>query len=135
RVHFIGERNDVAPYFDAADVFLVTSREEALPLVMLEAAMHKLPVVCFDQSGHPPEFVAQDAGFIVPDFDPIRMGDRVIELLADAALRGRMGQTASRKVATEYNFTVSAAQMIALIEDLLDRQLQNTERSQGLAAQ
>lgn len=38
---------DVNDYYCAMDVFALTSREDPFPLVMLEAGMHGLPIICF----------------------------------------------------------------------------------------
>jgi glycosyltransferase involved in cell wall biosynthesis len=119
RVHFVGETSSVAPYLEASDVFLLTSRDESLSLVMLEAASCKKPIICFDQSGHPPEFVEQDAGFVVPDFDTTKMGDRLIELLANPGLCRRLGMAAKHKVTTRYDFGVSAWKIAEIIKDTI----------------
>lgn len=115
-VHFIGQRSDVVPYFDACDVYLLTSREEALPLVMLEVALRQKPVICFDGSGHPPEFVKQDAGFIVADFDAKKMAKKLIELLSDPDLRRRMGAVGKQRVIENYDLTDGAAKIAAILE-------------------
>ena len=119
-VHFVGQTSSVIPYFEASDIFLLTSREESLSLVMLEAALCERPIICFDQSGHPPEFVEQDAGFVVPGFDSIKMGDRLIELLSNPDLCRRLGMGAKSKLLTKYNFDVSASKIANVIEDMID---------------
>jgi glycosyltransferase involved in cell wall biosynthesis len=118
-IHFIGHRNDVAPYFDASDVFLLPSREDPFPLVMMEAALRKRAVVCFDKSGGAPEFVEQDAGFVVPGFDVNEMARRTIDLLTSDELRNRMGTVARQKVLDRHNLNTSAPRISELIEDAL----------------
>ena len=66
RVFFLGEAQDARSYFAAGDVFLLTSREDPFPLVCLEAADCGLPIVCFDKAGGMPDFVQDDAGYVVP---------------------------------------------------------------------
>lgn len=51
-----GETNEVNSFYQAADLFFLCSREDPYPLVMLEAAYHKLPVLYFQQSGGAEEF-------------------------------------------------------------------------------
>jgi glycosyltransferase involved in cell wall biosynthesis len=115
-VHFIGQRADVVPYFDACDVYLLTSREEALPLVMLEVALRQKPIICFDRSGHPPEFVRQDAGFAVPDFDANKMSEKLIELLSNPELGRRMGAIGKQRAIDNYDLTNGAAEIAAILE-------------------
>jgi glycosyltransferase involved in cell wall biosynthesis len=118
-IHFVGEKDEATPYFSASDVFLLTSREEALPLVMLEAALCHKPTVCFDGSGHPPNFVEQDAGFSVANFDPKLMAEKLVELLLDPGLSRRMGETARDKVLNQYVRSIAAPKIAALIDSLI----------------
>ncbi len=80
RVHFLGEVANAKHYFDAADFFALTSREDPCPLVMLEAAAHKLPIVCFEKSGGAPDFVRDDAGQTVPYLDIPAFADALADL-------------------------------------------------------
>lgn len=118
-VHFVGRTSDTEIYFKASKVFLLTSREDPFPLVVMEAAQSGNPTVCFADSGGAPEFVERDAGFVVPDFDVSVMADRVIELLSSPVLRDRMGQTAKQKVTSLYNIEVGAAKIAAVIQDAI----------------
>ncbi|MDE5452814.1 glycosyltransferase [Bradyrhizobium sp. CSA112] len=118
-VHFIGNRPNVAPYFEAADIFLLTSREDPFPLVMLEAALHQLPIICFDHTGGAPEFLQRDTGFIVPKFDIEKMADKVVELLASPELCRRTGTAAKQKVISCHDLSVGGAKIASIIEYML----------------
>jgi glycosyltransferase involved in cell wall biosynthesis len=76
-------------------------------------------VICFDQSGHPPEFVEQDAGFVVPDFDSTKTGDRLIELLSNPGLCRGLGMAAKHKASTRYDFGMSACKIAEIIKDTI----------------
>jgi glycosyltransferase involved in cell wall biosynthesis len=116
-VHFTGAKMDVTPYYEASDVFLLTSREEPFSLVMLEAASHGKPIVCFANSGGPPEFVENDAGFVVPGFDIDKMADRVVDLLSSPDLSNRMGAIARQKIFARHDLTVIAPTIAKIIQD------------------
>ena len=62
------------------NVFLMTSREDPFPLVNLEAAINKVPIICFENSGGSSEIVDESSGFVVPFCDTQKMSDIVIEL-------------------------------------------------------
>src|SRR5207237_517213 len=54
-VHFIGERVDLNPYFQGADLFLLTSRQDPFPCVVQNAMAAGLAVIAFDGAGGAPE--------------------------------------------------------------------------------
>ena len=56
-------------YFSALDIFTLTSREDAFPMVTLEAASLGIPVVCFADTGGTQELVGSDGGQVVPYLD------------------------------------------------------------------
>ncbi len=61
---------DVGGYFSAADVLALTSREDPLPTVVMEAFSTGVPCVAFDESGGIPELLrAEAAGIVVPMAD------------------------------------------------------------------
>ena len=62
--------NKMADYFSAADVLALTSREDPLPTVAIEAFACGIPCVAFDDTGGIPELLrAEHAGFVAPQAD------------------------------------------------------------------
>ena len=116
-VHFVGHKANPMAYLAASDVFLLTSREEALGLVVLEAALNDVPTVCFSDSGGAAEIVGEDAGFCVPNFDASEMGRRVLELVSSSSLRDRMGVAARCKAETHHNLEQGASRIASLIRE------------------
>lgn len=116
-VHFTGATSDTEAYFKAAEVFVLTSREDPFPLVVMEAAQQGTPVVCFGNAGGAGEFVETDAGFVIPEFSVKEMSDRVIELLQSAELRDQMGLAGKRKVLARHALDVGAARVATLIQN------------------
>lgn len=109
RVHFLGHHADPLPWFRLFDVLVLPAREDAFPLVCLEAASIGVPIVCFDNGGMP-EFVGDDErGFVVPYPDLHAMADRTLELLADRDLRARLGAAAAAKARAENGPDAGAA--------------------------
>jgi len=91
RLILAGARDDTVPYFMAADLFALTSREDPCPFANLEAMESGLPVVAFEQSGGAPE-VLQDAGICVPHLDVRAMAEAARELLNNPTQRTEMGR-------------------------------------------
>ncbi len=74
--HAPGHQADPAPWFAAADVFLLTSREDPYPSVVLEALSAGLPVVAFAGSGGIPELLdTAGGGVCVPMADADAMAE------------------------------------------------------------
>ena len=86
-----GERNDAADLIGAADVFALSSADEALPIVVLEALALGTPVVSTDVGGIPDVVTDGETGLLVPPRDAPAMRAAVERLLGDADLRGRLG--------------------------------------------
>jgi glycosyltransferase involved in cell wall biosynthesis len=106
---------DVLDYYLAMDVFALTSREDPFPLVMLEAAMHGVPIVCFEGSGGGPEFVGSDAGLTAPYLNVLAFGEQLLRLFEDPNLRERLGESASQSVRACYSLNNQAPKLLQAI--------------------
>lgn len=62
------------------DLFILTSREDPYPLVVIEAAYNYLPSVIFSENGGIGEFVKEDAGWQIKENSIDLMGQKIIEL-------------------------------------------------------
>jgi glycosyltransferase involved in cell wall biosynthesis len=116
RVRFTGAVLKPADYLAAADVFVLTSREDPYPLVCLEAAAVAKPIVCFAGAGGMPEFVEEDCGFVVPYLDVMAMANRVVHLLDSLECRVTMGAAARRKVMKRHDISRAAPRIMEIIE-------------------
>jgi glycosyltransferase involved in cell wall biosynthesis len=106
---------EVMEFYAGMDIFALTSREDPFPLVMLEAGACGVPVVCFDQTGGGPEFVAHDAGLIAPYLDLPTFADHLEKLLHDRELRKRFGEAASKR-ALEFTVETQAPKLLRALE-------------------
>ncbi len=87
---FLGPRPDPAALLAAADVFLLTSREDPLPSVALEAMAVGTPVVAFQETGGIPDLLTYyGGGRSVP------LGD--VAAMVDGALQEALGATSARR--------------------------------------
>ncbi|HUU34986.1 MAG TPA: glycoside hydrolase family 99-like domain-containing protein, partial [Vicinamibacterales bacterium] len=113
-VTFLGVQDDVTPYLRAADVFLLTSREDPFPLVALEAAECAVPIVCFAGAGGMPAFVADDAGAVVPFADVEAMATEVAAMCRDEARRETLGRRAREKLLGRFTTKVTAPHLFSV---------------------
>jgi lipopolysaccharide biosynthesis protein/glycosyltransferase involved in cell wall biosynthesis len=101
-VTFLGFKENVKEYYQAADIFVLPSREDPFPLVALEAAKARLPIVCFAEAGGAPDLVGDDAGFVVP-FEGVKtMAEKVSLLIEDVDLRTKLGNRAREKFLSQF---------------------------------
>ncbi len=77
----IGQRNDIPHLLSIADVFLLTSVREGLPMALLEALFMEIPSVCYDAGGI--NEVLQDGknGFLIPQKETEKAAEKILEIL------------------------------------------------------
>lgn len=112
---FPGATEHPEHYYPLFDLFLLTSREDPFPLVCLEAAAHGLPILCFENAGGMPEFVAEDAGCVVPYMDLDKMTDTIYNLMNSKNLRQWLGSNAQQKVLKNHNISTNAPRILDII--------------------
>lgn len=116
RVHLIPPTPDVLRYMSQFAVFLLCSREDPYPLVVFEAGLCQVPVVCFDGAGGSPELVETDGGFVVPYLDLDAMSDRVLDLLREPELRQRLGKRLGQKIMERHPAHQSVETLVTLFK-------------------
>jgi len=123
RIAWLGEvpDADLPALYHLADLFVLPASHpsEAFGLVQVEAMAAGLPVVC-TELGTGTSYVNQDGitGRVVPPRDPGALTSAISDLLADPALRARMG-AAARARATEFDLDLMVDRVLALYTDLL----------------
>jgi glycosyltransferase involved in cell wall biosynthesis len=85
-------------FYDSIDVFLLLSREDPYPLVVLEAASFGKPTICFDNAGGAPEFVQNDAGSVVPYLDIPALANELLLYQSSPDLLSQKGNIAKERV-------------------------------------
>jgi glycosyltransferase involved in cell wall biosynthesis len=89
-VRFLGERDDVPRLLSAADLFVLPSRYEGLPLALMEAACSGLPVVTTSVSEIPRLLTNGEDALLVPPENSEALADAVTAVVRDAALRASL---------------------------------------------
>jgi glycosyltransferase involved in cell wall biosynthesis len=119
RVRLAGWQADVQPYFEAMDVFALSSLREGLPNVLLEAMALEVPVVSTRVAGVPR--LVQDGrnGFLVNAGDINGLTTALSGLLTNAALRDVFRAAGRRTVETRYSFATRMQRLKRLYDELL----------------
>ena len=89
QVTFWGQQLEVAPFFSAADAFIMSSRSEGLPMSLLQAFSLGLPAIVTDVGGMAEVVRLCQGGIVVPTVDPEGMARGISRLAGSAAERER----------------------------------------------
>ena len=106
----------------AADVFLQhsitdpdTGDEEGLPVSILEAMAHGLPVVSTNHSGIPEAVVDGTTGYLVEPRDTVAMSDRIVALVRDPDLGRRLGEAGWRRARELFAWERERRELLAVL--------------------
>lgn len=102
-VHLLGRRSDVGVLIKAADILLLTSKQEGTPNVVLEAQYLGVPVVATNVGGVANAMKEGITGFICSPDDPEYISQKCLELLHDEKTRKSMGQAGREFVKKDFS--------------------------------
>jgi glycosyltransferase involved in cell wall biosynthesis len=93
----LGYRPDALDVLAAADLFVLSSRQEGLPVALMEALALGLPVVATGVGGIPEAVTDGVEGRLVPPEHPNELADAILGLVCDPERRSRMARAATRR--------------------------------------
>jgi glycosyltransferase involved in cell wall biosynthesis len=114
-----GARSDVPELLAACDVFALPSFEEPFGLVFAEAMAMQRPVVALANGGTPEVVEHGKSGLLSEPGDVRGLADNLVTLLADPALRARMGQYGRTRVERDFASHRLAEEVSRLYLDML----------------
>jgi glycosyltransferase involved in cell wall biosynthesis len=112
--HFLGFRGDIPQLLAASDLYVLPSRWEGMPNVVLEAMASGRAIVATDVEGVREALGPNAKHQVVPLNDPSGFSERIVTLLADSALRQRLGNANQQRAAEAFSF----AAMVGAYEQL-----------------
>ncbi len=99
RVIWVANSDAIEFYYKNADIFVLASRHEGMPNVLLEAMAYGLPAIVTDASPGPLEYVThEETGLVVPAEDVEAMSNAIRRLISDHDLRNEIAQNAQHRV-------------------------------------
>lgn len=120
-VRLLGQRSDPERVLAAGDLLLHTPRLEAFGLVVVQAMACGLPAVAAAVGGIPEVVVDGATGLLTPVGDAAAAGSAVATLVADPALRRRLGKAGLARARREYPDSLFAARYRDLYLSLSQR--------------
>lgn len=119
RIHFLGQRKDVAELLARAQISLLISNWEGFPLSILESMRAGLPVVASDVGGVAESVQDEATGYLVPQAGVDQLRDRIGRLLRDPELRARFGAAGRRRFEQHFTLDEMVRKTLTVYQDVL----------------
>ena len=116
RVVLAGATNNVLDEYEAASIFVLSSRYEGLPLALIEAMWSGLPCIAFDCPQGPAELLAENRGWLVPNGDIAELTAQIAYALSHPEEALKRAQKAQIFAQTTYSEAAIMPQWVQLIE-------------------
>jgi len=120
-IRLLGNQRHISSYLAAADIFVLPSRWEGLPVALLEAMDAALPVVATRVEGVEEAIEDGAQGILVPPEDTRRLSEAICRLIGRPAERQRMGLAGRATVRDAYTIEIMSEKYLALMQSLLQR--------------
>lgn len=117
-IEFTGYRTDVDAQLEQADVFVLPSLNENLPLALLQAMAMGLPCIASDVGGIP-EVLDADCGILVTPGDVGSLRAAMGRMIDEPGLAARLGVMGRRRVAERFSLSRCAEDHLRLWSEIL----------------
>jgi glycosyltransferase involved in cell wall biosynthesis len=108
------DREAASDLLREADIFVLPSHFEAMPIAILEAMAHGVAVIA-TPVGAIPEFLTDgQTALLVPPGAPDKLADAIVRLIDDGDQRRRLGSAGNQVFAERFDISVAAARILAL---------------------
>lgn len=122
-VFLLGFRKNIPELLAQAECFVLASKIEGVPGVILEAASQRVPTVATNVGGVPEVLVNGKTGFIIDNFNKKEFKERLISLVNNPDLNKEMGANAFKLVKQEFNPVKNARKFEQLYARLANKAL------------
>lgn len=121
-VHWLGRVHDdrvLALVYSAADVMVVSSRQDNLPNTAVEAQACGTPVVAFNIGGLPDIITHLETGWLAKAFDAEDLAEGILWVLADGNRWSYLSQKARKQAVVRFSPEVVARQYVGVYQEVL----------------
>jgi glycosyltransferase involved in cell wall biosynthesis len=118
RITFLGwySRDKLPDLYRSADVFVLPSRDEGMPNVILEAMASGLPVIATRIAGNEDLIRHQENGYLLPPDDPSALASALSAIAGDTGLRRRLTAHSTENACGVYSWTFAAMRYQRLMQ-------------------
>ncbi len=118
-VRMLGRCDDMPAFYASLDVMVSASRQEGLPIAILEGMASHLPMVATAVGEVPMVVLDGRTGVLVPAENPELLAEAIIELLGDPTKRARLGSAAKQLIEDEFSAARMTADYLRVYEDAI----------------
>jgi glycosyltransferase involved in cell wall biosynthesis len=108
----------IREFLECADIFVLASFAEGVPVCLMEAMSMELPCVSTYIAGIPELIESGEDGILVPASNDLLLADTIEKLLKDPQIRTRIGRAARRKVIEKYDLRRNVEALAAAFDTL-----------------
>ncbi len=119
RIHFLGRKNDVAPYVAMADVITLPSYFETFGLSIAEGMAMGKPAVAYAVGGITEIITDKKDGFLIPYGQKELLLQKLDLLAINKTMRTQMGLAATKNITASFSETVMFEKITALYRDII----------------
>jgi glycosyltransferase involved in cell wall biosynthesis len=123
---FLGEKKNPYPFINESDIFVLPSREDPFPLVVLEAISMAKPVVAFRNSGGATEAI-KNCGVLAENFSSQSLAEKIEFLSDNLNLRKKMSEIA-KKESLKYNSKILCEKVHSIISNFFDKEVYKVKK-------
>ena len=109
-------RDDLLSLMSVADIFVLASLQEGLPIALVEAMALGLPCIATKINAIPEAIEDDENGILIPPNDPARLSEAMADLLVDHEKRKRLGAAAKRSAYERFDERNTADRTLKLYE-------------------
>lgn len=117
-VQFLGSIENIAPYLQISDLFILPSIAEGLSVAMLEAMSCGLPVLVTDVGGAREIIRDRENGWLIQPENLSELKEGILSLFGEELVRKKMGSMARTSVADAYSIHKAAGMLYDLYEEV-----------------
>jgi glycosyltransferase involved in cell wall biosynthesis len=121
KIHFLGERNDIANLISMFDVAVISSLSEGFSNVLLEYMASGKPVVATDVGGNREAVIHGKTGLLVPSENAARLAEAITLFLDNKEIALRYGLAGRRRVEAEFRLQRMIGKYENIFEDVAMR--------------
>lgn len=107
--------------YKKSDIFVLPTRADMSPWVVMEAMATGRPVIASDTGGIPDIVQDGKTGFLIPIEDTAALKNRIETLIASPELRSSMGASGRKHIESEFNAAVCVPKILEFMKQAVDR--------------